>query len=149
MQIAELSWPMMPGSAIIVDIRWRWWRSPNLSPSLRLNLNLNHSLNLNLSPSPNLNNQSLSILVSRLLEPLLSQVKWCFPHGRIPILSPSLNHSPNLSLSISNPNLSINSPNPSPGINNLVIKHLVTSNLDTSSPSLKKRKRTVAVSLWR
>ena len=61
----------MPSSAIIVDIRWRWWRSPNLSPSLRLNLNLNHSLNLNLSPSPNLNNQSLSILVSRLLEPLL------------------------------------------------------------------------------
>ncbi len=58
---------MMPGSAIIVDIRWRWWRSPNLSPSLslRLNPNLNHSLNLNL------NNQSLSILVSRLLEPLL------------------------------------------------------------------------------
>ncbi len=63
MQIAELSWPMMPGSAIIVDIRWRWWRSPN--PSLSLNLNPN--LNL----SPNLNNQSLSILVSRLLEPLL------------------------------------------------------------------------------
>lgn len=143
MQIAELSWPMMPGSAIIVDIRWKWWRSPNLSPSLRLNLNLNHSLNPNLSL--NLNLQSLSILVSRLLEPLLSQVKWCFPHGRIPIL----NHSPNLSLSISNPNLSINSPNPSPGINNLVIKHLVTNNLDTSSLSLKKRKRTVAVSLWR
>ncbi len=87
-------------------------------------------------------------------------MKWCFSHGRIPILnhSPnhSLNHSPNLSLSISNlslsisnPNLSINSPNPSPGINNLVIKHLVTSNLDTSSLGLKKRKRTVAVSLWR
>lgn len=139
MQIAEPSWPMMPGSAIIVDIRWRWWRSPNPS----LNPNLNHSLNLNL------NNQSLSILVSRLLEPLLSLVKWCFPHGRIPILNHSLNHSLNLSLSISNPNLSINSPNPSPGINNLVIKHLVTSNLDTSSLGLKKRKRTVAVSLWR
>lgn len=65
MQIAELSWPMMPGSAIIVDIRWKWWRSPNPSLSPNLNLNLNHSLNLNL------NNQSLSILVSRLLEPLL------------------------------------------------------------------------------
>ena len=53
----------MPSSAIIVDIRWRWWRS--LSPRLNPNLNLNHSL------SPNLNNQGLSILVSRLLEPLL------------------------------------------------------------------------------
>lgn len=141
---------MMPGSAIIVDIRWRWWRSPN--PSLSLNHNPNPNLNPNLSL--NLNNQSLSILVSRLLEPLLSLVRWCFPHGRIPILNHSLNLNPSLSisnpsLSISNPNLSINSPNPSPGINNLVIKHLVTSNLDTSSLSLKKRKRTVAVSLWR
>lgn len=77
MQIAELSWPMMPGSAIIVDIRWRWWRSPNLNPSLNLRLNPSLSLrlrlnpNLNLNHSLNLNNQSLSILVSRLLEPLL------------------------------------------------------------------------------
>lgn len=76
-------------------------------------------------------------------------MKWCFPHGRIPILNHSPNHSPNLSLSISNLSLSISNPNPSPGINNLVIKHLVTSNLDTSSLGLKKRKRTVAVSLWR
>ena len=77
MQIAEPSWPMMPGSAIIVDIRWRWWRSPNLSPSLSLSPNLSPNLsprlnpNLNLNLNHSLNNQSLSILVSRLLEPLL------------------------------------------------------------------------------
>ena len=135
---------MMPGSAIIVDIRWRWWRSPN--PSLRLNLNLSPSPNLSLS----LNNQSLSILVNRLLEPLLSLVKWCFHHGRIPIPnhSPNLSPNPSLNPSLRLRGLSMDLNRVSRNINSPAINRRIISSHNISL-SLKKRKRTVAVSLWR